>query len=42
MIPNPHDLIFKAVFGHPEHARGTLRAILPAALAEDLKLRTPL
>jgi hypothetical protein len=24
-----HDLIFKAVFGQPEHARGVLRAIVP-------------
>jgi hypothetical protein len=29
MIPNPHDLLFKAVFGQAEHARGTLRAIAP-------------
>jgi len=40
MIPNPHDLIFKAVFGQPEHARGTLRAIVPAALAEALDWST--
>ncbi len=40
MIPNPHDLIFKAVFGQPEHARGVLRAILPAALAEALDWST--
>ena len=40
MIPNPHDLIFKAVFGQPEHARGTLRTILPAALAEALDWST--
>ena len=40
MIPNPHDLIFKAVFGQPEHARGALRAILPAALAEALDWST--
>lgn len=36
MVPNPHDLIFKAVFGQPEHARGALRAILPAVLADGL------
>jgi predicted transposase/invertase (TIGR01784 family) len=36
MISNPHDLIFKAVFSQPEHARGVLRAIMPAALAEAL------
>jgi predicted transposase/invertase (TIGR01784 family) len=40
MIPNPHDLIFKAVFGQPEHARGTLCAIVPAALAEALDWST--
>jgi predicted transposase/invertase (TIGR01784 family) len=40
MIPNPHDLIFKAVFGQPEHARGALRAILPAALAETVDWST--
>jgi predicted transposase/invertase (TIGR01784 family) len=40
MIPNPHDLIFKAVFGQPEHARGALRAILPAALADALDWST--
>jgi predicted transposase/invertase (TIGR01784 family) len=36
MIPNPHDAIFKAILGKPEHARGALRAIVPAALAEAL------
>lgn len=36
MIANPHDALFKAVFGQPEHARGTLRAIVPAVLAEAL------
>jgi hypothetical protein len=40
MIPNPHDLIFKAVFGQPEHARGALRAIVPAALTEALDWST--
>ena len=40
MIPNPHDLIFRAVFGKPEHARGTLRAILPAMLGEALDWST--
>jgi predicted transposase/invertase (TIGR01784 family) len=40
MIPNPHDLVFKAVFGQPEHARGALRAIVPAALAEALDWST--
>src|SRR4051812_5974835 len=31
---------FKAVFGQPEHARGALRAILPAVLAEALDWST--
>src|SRR5439155_15610745 len=34
MITNPHDAIFKAVFGQPEHARGALRTIAPEPLAE--------
>jgi len=40
MIPNPHDGLFKAVLGRPEHARGMLRAIVPAALAEALDWST--
>jgi predicted transposase/invertase (TIGR01784 family) len=36
MIPNPHDALFKAVFGQPEHARGALRAVMPPVLAEAL------
>ena len=40
MIPNPHDLMFKAAFGQPEHARGALRAIVPPALAEPLDWST--
>ena len=40
MIPNPHDLLFKGVFGQAEHARGALRAIVPAALAEALDWST--
>lgn len=40
MISNPHDALFKAVLGQPEHARGTLRAILPAPLAEALDWST--
>jgi predicted transposase/invertase (TIGR01784 family) len=40
MIPNPHDLLFKRVFGQPEHARGMLRAIAPAVLAEALDWST--
>jgi predicted transposase/invertase (TIGR01784 family) len=40
MIPNPHDALVKTVFGKPEHARGVLRAVLPAALAETLDWST--
>jgi predicted transposase/invertase (TIGR01784 family) len=36
MIHNPHDALFKSVFGQPEHARGELRAVVPAVLAEAL------
>ncbi len=36
MIPNPHDALVKAVLAKPEHARGVLRSIVPAALAEAL------
>src|SRR5215203_125753 len=40
MISNPHDALFKAVFGQPEHARGTLRAVVPSQLAEALDWST--
>ncbi|HEX3474092.1 MAG TPA: Rpn family recombination-promoting nuclease/putative transposase [Kofleriaceae bacterium] len=40
MISNPHDALFKSVFGQPEHARGALRAIVPPALAEALDWST--
>lgn len=36
MSTAPHDALFKAVFGQPEHARGALRAVVPAAMAEAL------
>lgn len=36
MSTSPHDALFKAVFGQPEHARGALRAVMPAAVAEAL------
>jgi predicted transposase/invertase (TIGR01784 family) len=36
MLPNPHDALFKAVLGKPEHARGVLRAVMPPALAAAL------
>jgi len=38
--PTPHDALFKAVFGQPEHARGALRAVLPVAIAEALDWAT--
>ncbi|HEY0482363.1 MAG TPA: Rpn family recombination-promoting nuclease/putative transposase [Kofleriaceae bacterium] len=40
MIPNPHDGLFKGVLGQAEHARGMLRAVVPAALAEALDWST--
>ena len=40
MIFNPHDALFKGVYSKPEHARGALRAVLPAALAEALDWQT--
>jgi predicted transposase/invertase (TIGR01784 family) len=40
MIPTPHDALFKVIFAHPEHARGMLRAVVPAALAEALDWST--
>jgi predicted transposase/invertase (TIGR01784 family) len=36
MIQNPHDALFRAVLGKPEHARGVLRSVVSAALAEAL------
>jgi predicted transposase/invertase (TIGR01784 family) len=35
-MSSPHDALFKAVFGQPEHARGALRAAVPAAVADAL------
>ena len=40
MIHNPHDALFKGVLGKPEHARGALRALVPAPLAEALDWQT--
>jgi predicted transposase YdaD len=40
MTQSPHDALFRAVFGQLEHARGELRAIVPAALAEALDWST--
>jgi hypothetical protein len=31
-----HDLMFKWVFGNPEHARGVLRSLVPSTLSEAL------
>jgi predicted transposase/invertase (TIGR01784 family) len=36
MSTSPHDALFKAVLGQPEHARGALRAVVPPAIAETL------
>jgi hypothetical protein len=36
MSSSPHDSLFKAVFGKPEHARGALRSMVPPAVAEAL------
>ena len=40
MIPNPHDLLVKVVFGKPEHAQGMLRAVVPAEVAQKLDWST--
>jgi predicted transposase/invertase (TIGR01784 family) len=40
LMSNPHDALFKAVFAKPEHARGALRAVLPAKMAEALDWST--
>ena len=40
MVKNPHDALFKRTFGHPEHAAGELRTVLPAALCAALDLST--
>jgi len=40
MISTPHDALFKAVLGQPEHARGMLRAVVPPVLAEALDWQT--
>jgi predicted transposase YdaD len=37
---NPHDALFKAVLGKAEHARGALRAVIPAAVAEAFDWET--
>jgi predicted transposase YdaD len=40
MIPNPHDALFRGVFGQPEHARGALQSVVPAELSEALDWAT--
>jgi predicted transposase YdaD len=40
MSTAPHDALFKAVFGQPEHARGALQSVLPAAMVEALDWST--
>lgn len=40
MPSNPHDALFKDVFGDPAHARGALQAVIPPALAEALDWST--
>jgi predicted transposase/invertase (TIGR01784 family) len=40
MVPTPHDALFKAIFDKPEHARGALRSMVPAELAEALDWST--
>lgn len=40
MSTTPHDGLFKAVFSHPEHARGALFPVVPAAMAEALDWST--
>jgi len=36
MSTSPHDALFKAVLGQPEHARGALRAVMPVAVSDAL------
>ena len=40
MPQSPHDWLFRLVFAQPEHARGELSAIIPAALAKALDWST--
>lgn len=35
---HPHDALFRAIFGRPQHAAAELHAVLPPALAEALDL----
>jgi predicted transposase/invertase (TIGR01784 family) len=38
--PTPHDAVFKGLLGKPEHARGVLRGVVPAAVAEAIDWQT--
>jgi len=38
--PTPHDALFKGLLGKPEHARGVLRGVVPAAVAEAIDWQT--
>ncbi|MSR48243.1 MAG: hypothetical protein EXS13_14490 [Planctomycetes bacterium] len=40
MEPNPHDALFRGIFGQPEHAAAELREVLPPAIAAELDLVT--
>ena len=39
-LPQPHDNLFRSVFGEPAEAAGLLRAHLPPAVAEGLDWST--
>src|SRR5213075_2098161 len=36
----PHDALFKGLLGKPEHARGVLREVVPAVVAEAIDWQT--
>jgi predicted transposase/invertase (TIGR01784 family) len=38
--PTPHDALFKGLLGKPEHARGVLRSVVPAVVAEAIDWQT--
>ena len=40
MTQSLHDAMFRAIYGQLEHARGELRTIVPAVLAEALDWST--
>jgi predicted transposase/invertase (TIGR01784 family) len=40
MSTTPHDALFRAVFSQAEHARGELRAVVPAVLADTVDWST--